>query len=161
MLFRSAGASLTLNAFDAAVFEGTFTGAGSLALSNGVQALHGAALDGVTNLVLAADGLLTGDATHDGDLAVRFDGGAYRGSIDIAGALSVAGDAVYALPEDADLPYTLTLFTYASADSATRDALAAGAETLSVPDGYVATVRVTDHSATLSVSAPGLILLLR
>jgi len=30
-----------------------------------------------------------------------------------------------------------------------------------VPDGYVATVRVTDHSATLSVSAPGLILLLR
>jgi len=157
----AAGASLTLNAFDAAVFEGTFTGAGSLALSNGVQALHGAALDGVTNLVLAADGLLTGDATHDGDLAVRFDGGAYRGSIDIAGALSVAGDAVYALPEDADLPYTLTLFTYASADSATRDALAAGAETLSVPDGYVATVRVTDHSATLSVSAPGLILLLR
>ena len=157
----AAGASLTINAFEEAVFEGTFTGDGALAVSNGVQALHGAALDGVTNLVLAAGGILTGDATHDGDLAVSFAGGAYRGSIDVTGALSVAGDAVYALPEDADLPYTLTLFTYASADAATRTALAAGAETLSVPDGYVATVRVTDHSATLSVSAPGLILLLR
>jgi hypothetical protein len=97
---------------------------------------------------------LTGDATHDGDLAVSFAGGAYRGSIDVTGALNVTGPAVYELPEDADLPYTLTLFTYASADAATRTALAAGAKTLSVPDGYVATVRVTDHSATLSVRHP-------
>ena len=157
----AAGASLTINAFDEAVFEGALTGSGSLAVSNGVQALRGAALDGVTNLVLAAGGVLTGDATHSGDLAVSFAGGAYRCSIDVTGALRVAGDAVYALPEDADLPYSQTLFTYASADAATRAALAAGAETLSVPDGYVATVRVTDQAATLTVSAPGLILLLQ
>ena len=157
----AAGASLTINAFDEAVFEGALTGSGSLAVSNGVQALRGTALDGVTNLVLAAGGVLTGDATHSGDLAVSFAGGAYRCSIDVTGALRVAGDAVYELPEDADLPYSQTLFTYASADAATRAALAAGAETLSVPDGYVATVRVTDQAATLTVSAPGLILLLQ
>jgi len=158
----ASGASLTINAFEEAAFEGAFTGAGSLTVSNGVQALYGATLDGVTNLVLTAGGLLTGHATHDGDLTVTFAGGAYRGSIHVSGSLKVMGDrVVYALPEDVELPYTLPLFTYASADAATRAALAAGAATLSVPDGYVATVRTTDHSATLTVSAPGLILLLQ
>ena len=55
----------------------------------------------------------------------------------------------------------MTRFTCNSIDTASREALIAGAASLALPSGYEATVRVTADAAYLSVAAPGTVILLR
>jgi autotransporter-associated beta strand protein len=136
------GATLTLNLFEDAVFDGAFGGAG------GTLALAG-------NHAFTC----TGAAATPGDFAVDFRGGKFGGTLHVGGALAVSGPVAYALP--ASLPASVPLFTFGSIDAASRDALVAGAASLAVPQGYAANVRVTGNAATLTVSAPGLIMMLR
>ena len=133
---------------------------GSLSVHAGVLRLEGATLTGVTNIAIRSGGELAGSATVHGDLTVTFEGGAYSGNLSVSGALAVNGPVKLSMPADATLPFSQTLVTYASADAQTRAALAA-AVTPVVPDGYRASVRVTDTSARLSVAVPGMRLLLR
>ena len=178
----ASGAELGINAFEDAVFEGDMTGTGTVTvagdgaqtfrggalsfigeiiLDSGMLELDGASLSGVTNIVLSDASVIAGDASVAGDLTVSFQGGAYRANLAVSGALSVSGDVTYSLPQDVALPYFGTLFTFGSTTEQTRTALVAGRESLSVPEGYVANVRVTANTATLSVSAPGAILMLQ
>ena len=175
-------AVLGINAFDDAVFEGNVTGTGTVSVAGdglqtfrggtlgfkgeivvdgGVLELDGATLSGVTNITLSGEGEIAGGSSVSGNLTVTFAGGAYRASLAVSGALTVTGPVAYALPGDAVFPYYQTLFTFGSADAATRAALAAGKDTLTVPAGYVATVRVTPGAAYLSVASPGSVLMVR
>ena len=176
------GAVLGIQAFEDAVFDGGLTGTGrvavvgggrqtfrggslafkgELAVSGAGLGLEGATLSGVTNLVLGTAGAVEGTASVQGSLAVTFAGGAYGARLDLTGALAVSGAVAYVLPEGAALPYSQTLFTFASTDASSRQALVDGAASLSVPAGYVANVRVTETEATLSVTAPGTLMLVK
>lgn len=152
---------LGVHAFEPATFTGSFIGAGTLAVQGGAQAFAGASLSGVTNLLLSSAGAVTGDASMAGDLTVRFAGGAYGATLAVGGALHVDGNVAYVLPQDVALPYRRTLFSFASVDAATRDALAAGAAALAVPEGFKASVHVTDTQATLTVASPSTVLTLQ
>jgi hypothetical protein len=66
-----------------------------------------------------------------------------------------------AVPADAAYPYRNTLFTYASADQVTRDALANAIKPSPVPSGHVAVLRVTATSASLVVAPVGPAVILR
>ena len=155
----SGGATLDINAFEDAAFTGAFTGGGSLRLSgDSTQTFTGGSL-GITALELNGTATFAGAASIPGDLSVRFGGGAYGATLNVTGALTVIGPVVY--PMSATLPYTRTLFTFTDIDTPSRDALLAGAVLLDVPPGYAAKVTFTPTAATLSITNPGLILMLR
>ena len=164
------------------VFSGTFSGAGTavksgaavqtlsgslafdgaLIVEAGTLNLDGAVLDGITNIVIRAGAELTGTATVSGDLTVSFEaGGLYSASLAVAGALTVEGPVTLTVPQGAAYPYYGTLFTYASADAATRQALLDAAKPTPVPAGYTALVRVTDTYAKLTVAPVGTVLTLQ
>jgi hypothetical protein len=132
-------AVLEINAFEDATFGGTFTGNGTLAL--------------------AGDHTQTFTGGAAGDFALDFRGGRFGGTLNVGGALTVTGSVAYAQP--AALPYSVTLFTFTSIDAPSREALIAGAASLDVPKGYVATVTVSGTTAKLSIMAPGTILILK
>ena len=58
-------------------------------------------------------------------------------------------------------PYYGTLFTFASADAATRQALLNATKPSSAPVGYAALVRVTDTYAKLTIAPVGSVMTLR
>lgn len=177
----TAGAMLGINAFTNAAFSGGFSGtgtvvkagaatqalsgalsfSGTLIVENGILDLSGAVLTGVTNIVLKAGGTLTGAATVNGDLTVTFEGGWYSASLTVSGALTVAGTVRLAVPPGATYPYYNTLFRYASADAATRNALANAIKPSPVPSGYAATLRVTETAAQLVIAPVGTVLSIR
>jgi autotransporter-associated beta strand protein len=177
-----AGGWLGINAFADAAFAGGIGGTGtvvkagaatqslsgalafkgSLIVEAGTLDLTGATLTGVTNIVIRSGAELTGAAAVAGGLTVIFEsGGAYSGSLAVSGALKVEGPVTLAVPEGAAYPYTGTLFTYASADAATREALRAAVLSVTPPAGHAATVRVTDGSAVLTVAPSGTVLMLQ
>jgi autotransporter-associated beta strand protein len=179
---RLSAATLGLNAFQDAAFSGGITGtgtvvktgaatqslSGALAFSGeiivetGVLDLEGAVLTGVTNIVIKSGATLTGAATVVGNLTVTFEsGGAFSGSLAVSGVLTVTGPVKLAMPAGATYPFSRALFSYASADQATRDALAAAIKPTSVPTGHAATVRVTSTSARLIVAPVGTALSIR
>jgi hypothetical protein len=142
--------------------SGALTFEGTLVVGAGTLDLTGAALTGVTGIVVKAGAELTGAAAADGNLTVTFEaGGRYSASLAVAGALTVAGPVTLALPEGAAYPYRGTLFTYASADQATRDALLNAVRPSPVPAGHAAIVRVTDGRAELVVAPVGTVLRLQ
>jgi len=172
---RLNSATLGINAFTNAAFSGGITGtgtvvktgaakqslsgalafSGTITIESGVLDLSGAALTGVTNIVIKTGGELTGAATVNGDLTVTFAGGVFSGSLAVSGQLTVVGTVKLAMPANATYPFYGTLFSYASADQATRDALAAAVKPSPVPAGSVAVVRVTATSARLIVAPVG------
>ncbi|MCL1920630.1 MAG: hypothetical protein FWG50_06055 [Kiritimatiellaeota bacterium] len=136
------GATLGINAFEDAVFDGAIDGAdATLALMGG----HAQTF--------------TSASAIPGDFTIDFRGGRFGGALHVNGALTVIGEVAYAQP--AKLPAHVPLFTFASIGSDARDALINGVSSLSIPSGMVAKVTVTPTSATLSITAPGTILLLR
>jgi hypothetical protein len=165
LAITNAGFSACTYAGDTAVLGGTLKLGGTLAplpagtrmtvATDSVLDLGGAVLDGVTNIVLKAGGELTGAATVIGSLTVTFEGGVFSGSLAVSGELKVAGAVKLAMPAQATYPYYATLFSYASADQATRDALAAAATPSPLPSGLRAVVRVTAAAARLVVAPFG------
>ena len=154
----SGGAVLGINAFEDATFTGSVTGGGTLRLSgDSAQTFTGTL--GVSNLFLTGSATLAGTATVPGSLAVTFDGGTYGATLNITGTLTASDPVAYAMPPS--LPHTRTLFTFSDIDSASRDALIAGAASLDVPKGYIAKVVFTPTTATLSIITPGTILMLK
>ena len=136
------GAVLGVNLTEDTEFAGTLAGTGgTLALAGG-HAMR-----------------LTGATATPGNLTVDFRGGRFGGLLKVGGALTVTGEVAYADP--ASLPATIPLFTFGSIAPASHDALIAGLSSLTVPKGYVANMRMTGTSATLTITAPGLILLLQ
>jgi autotransporter-associated beta strand protein len=134
------GATLGVNLFGDAAFAGSFVSEGG-------------------TLELAGSHALACVSAVSGDLAVAFRGGRFGGLLNVSGALAVTGPVAYAQP--AAFPATVPLFTFGSIDAASRDALTAGAASLSVPPGMVAKVTVTAASATLTVNAPGTVIILK
>ncbi len=175
------GAAFGINGFTDAAYAGGITGtgtvtktgvavqslsgalafSGTLAVDAGTLDLAGAALTGVTNIVLRSGGTLAGAATVNGNLTVTCEGGATRANLAVSGALTVTGALKLALPVGAELPYTQRLFAFGSADPATRAALQAAAGSLTVPVGFAASVHVTADAAYLAVAAPGTVLMLK
>jgi hypothetical protein len=173
--------TLGLNAFTNATFTGDISGTGSIvkkgsetqALSGvlsvtgeivveaGVLDLDGAVLTGITDIIIKAGGELTGSATVNGDLTVTFEGGVYSGTLAVSGSLTTAGTVNLELAEGATYPVNQLLFTYASADQATQDALAAATPPPDLPEGYGYTVRVTDTSARLTAGPAGTLIILQ
>ena len=175
------GGTLGIHAAADAVFSGTFSGDGTLVKSGaalqtlagalafdgvliveaGTLNLDGAVLDGVTNIVIRNGAELTGTATVNGDLTVTFEnGGQYSASLAVAGALTVEGAVTLTVPQGAVYPYYGTLFTYTSADAATRQALLDAVKPAPVPAGHTALVRVTDTYAKLTIAPVGTVLTL-
>lgn len=174
----NSAATFGVNAFTNAAFTGGITGTGTvvkagaakqslsgalafsgmITIENGVLDLGGAVLTGVTNIVIKTGGELTGAATVNGDLTVTFAGGVFSGSLAVSGKLTTSGTVKLAMPSGATYPYAATLFGYASADQATRDALAAAVKPTPIPLGCVAVVRVTATSARLVVAPIGTII---
>jgi autotransporter-associated beta strand protein len=136
------GATLGINAFEDAVFSGAFAGAGG-------------------TLQLAGDHAqrFTSGSVIPGDFTVEFRGGKFGGTLHVGGALTVTGAVAYAQP--ASFPATVPLFTFGSIGAASRDALVAGAASVAAPPGMAAKVTVTAASATLTVNAPGTVILLQ
>jgi autotransporter-associated beta strand protein len=179
-VFMAASGVLGLNWFEAADYAGDITGAGTVEKSGtetqtlsgtlsfsgaiivdeGVLDLTGATLTGVTNIVIRSGGTLTGKATVNGDLTVTFEGGLYRADLAVSGALSVVGDMLLSMPNGVELPYAHRLFSFGSADTATRAAIQASQSSLTVPTGFMPAVRVTADAAYLTVSAPGTLLII-
>ncbi len=177
----SAAATLGINSFAEAAFSGGITGTGTvvktgaarqtlsgtlaftgtITVESGVLDLEGAILTGVTNIVIKTGGELTGAATVNGNLTVTFEGGLFSGSLAVSGVLTVTGPVKLAMPAGATYPFARTLFSYASADQATRDALAAAIKPSPVPTGHAATVRVTATSARLIVAPVGSVISIR
>jgi autotransporter-associated beta strand protein len=176
------GGTLGINAFVDAAFTGgiggigtvvktgaatqTLSGAltfeGALIVEAGTLDLTGATLAGVTNIVIRNGAELTGVAAVSGALTVTFEtGGLYSGSLAVSGALTVAGDVTLALPEGAAYPYSRTLFTYASADAATKAALRDAVMSLPVPRNMAVTKHITDGLAQLVIAPSGTVLLLK
>jgi len=167
--------TLGINAFQNAAFSGGITGtgtvvksgaatqtlsgalafSGTLIVEDGTLDLDGATLTGVTNITLRAGGTLTGAATVGNDLTVTFEGGTCSGSLAVAGALTVTGDVAFSLPAGVTYPFVNTLFSYASADQTTLDALAAAAKPTGFPSKYTATLRVTATETRLVVAPTG------
>jgi autotransporter-associated beta strand protein len=142
--------------------SGTLAVDGTLIVEGGVLNLDGAALDGITNIMIRAGAELTGSATVSGDLTVTFEtGGRYSASLAVAGALTVEGTVTLTVPQGAEYPYHGTLFTFTSADAATRQALLNATKPSSVPAGYTALVRVTDTYAKLTIAPVGSVMTLR
>ena len=178
----SGGGTLGINAFTNAAFSGGFSGrgkvvktgtatqalsgalafTGTIVVEAGTLDLDGAALSGVTNIVIRNGATLTGAATVNNDLIVTFEtGGTYGASLAVAGALTVNGQVKLAVPGGAAYPYYRTLFTYASADETTRSALATAVKPSSVPAGYAALVRVTATAAQLAIAPVGSVMTLQ
>ena len=105
----------------------------------------------------STSGNITGVTWDDesGDLTVTFAGGVFSGSLTVSGKLTVVGTVKLAMPANATYPFYGTLFSYASADQATLDTLAAAIKPSPVPVGAVAVVRVTATSARLIVAPVG------
>jgi len=142
--------------------SGTLAVDGTLIVEGGVLNLDDAALDGITNIVICAGAELTGTATVNGDLTVTFEtGGRYSASLAVAGALTVEGAVTLTVPQGVVYPYYGTLFTFASADAATRQALLNATKPSSAPVGYAALVRVTDTYAKLTIAPVGSVMTLR
>ena len=119
-------------------------------------------LTGVTNIVIKSGATLTGAATVIGNLTVTFEsGGIFSGSLAVSGILTVTGPVKLAMPAGATYPFSRALFSYASADQATRDALAAAIKPSPLPAGHAATVRVTATSARLIVAPVGMTISIR
>lgn len=178
----SAGGVLGINAFTNAVFSGGFSGQGkvfktgaakqtlsgtlsvngSLVVEAGTLDLDGAVLTGVTNIVVMNGATLAGAATVNGDLTVTFEaGGRYCGSLAVSGALTVGGTMTLAVPEGVTYPYNSQLFSYASADQATREALAKAVKPSPVPSGYAVVLRVTGTSSRLTIAPAGMVFMMR
>ena len=177
----AAGATLGINAFTNAAFTGGITGtgtvvktgeeaqtlsgalafAGTLVVESGVLDLQGATLTGITNIVIMSGATLTGAATASGDLTVTFEGGSTSASLAVSGALEVVGTVRLTVPAGVTYPYSSTLFSYASADAATLDALANAVKPSPLPSGHAATVRVTATEAQLIIAPVGMVLSLR
>jgi len=177
-----ANGTFGIHTTDDAVFSGSFSGAGTVVKSGtavqtlsgtlavdgtliveaGVLNLEGAALDGITNIVICAGAELTGAATVSGDLTVTFEtGGCYSASLAVAGALTVEGAVTLTVPQGVVYPYYGTLFTFTSVDAATRQALLNATKPSSAPAGYTALVRVTDTYAKLTIAPVGSVMTLR
>ena len=173
--------TLGINAFTNAIFSGNISGSGSIVkwgsetqtlfsalsvvgeivIEAGVLDLEGAVLTDITNIVIKTGGELTGSATVNGNLTVTFEGGIYSGTLTVSGALTTSGTVNLAVPEGATYPLSQLLFSYASADQATQDALSAAVVTTLLPPGQNANVRVTDTSTRLVVAPAGLIIILK
>jgi len=174
-------ATLGINAFTNATFSGNITGSGSIVkwgsesqtlsgalsisgeivIEAGVLDLEGAVLTGITNIVIKTGGELTGSATVNGDLTVTFEGGIYSGTLAISGALTTSGTVSLAVPDGATYPLNHLLFSYASADQSTQDALFNAMVITLLPPGNSANVRVDDTSARLMVAPAGTLLILK
>ena len=175
-----ADATLGINAFEDATFSGDISGSGSIVkkgaetqtlsgalavtgdivVEAGVLDLEGAVLTGITNIILKTGGVLTGSATVNGDLTVTFDGGTSSATLTISGTLTTAGTVNLDVPEGTTYPLNQLLFSYASADQATLDAL--NAATLPTPpSGHSANIHVTATSARLVVAPGGTLILIR
>jgi len=141
--------------------SGTLAFSGDIIVEAGTLDLEGATLTGVTNIVIRSGGTLAGAATVSGDLTVTFEGGLYRADLTVSGALSVTGDMQLALPAGVELPYTQQLFSFGSADTATRAVIQASQSSLTVPTGYASAVHLTPATAYLTVSTPGTLLMIK
>jgi len=178
----SGGAAFGINAFTNATFTGDITGKGSvvktgsetqtlsgalsvtgqIVVAEGVLDLDGVNLIGITNIVIESGGELTGSATVDGDLSVAFGGGTYSASLAVGGTLAVSGTVKLGLEVDATSRINHLLFSYASADQATKDALAAATPPPDLPGtGYSFNVRVTDTYARVVAGATGTVTIVR
>lgn len=130
-------------------------------ISTGALPVASLDLNGKTETVNKAGGTLTGAATVNGDLAVTFAGGSYSASLAVSGMLAVSGTVRLAVPEGAGYPYSSTLFSYASADAASRAALASAITPSPASSGFRATVRVSETSAQLVIAPVGALVELR
>ncbi len=142
------------------VFAGTVTGKGTLAVCGvATQTLDGATLD-VARLELNG-GTVAGTATRSGDMAVAFNGGAWSGSLSVAGTFTATGTPVFALPETVPNGFRRTLFAYGSIPEEAAACLAAAEIRGEPPTGLKAKVRVGAKSCVLSVAADGTVLFFR
>lgn len=142
------------------VFAGTVTGKGTLAVCGvATQTLDGATLD-VARLELNG-GTVAGTAARSGDMVVAFNGGAWSGSLSVAGTFTATGTPVFALPETVPNGFRQTLFAYESLSEEAAASLAAAEIRGEPPKGLKAKVRVGAKSCVLSVAADGTVLFFR
>ena len=132
---------------------------GTLVVEAGVLLLDGAALRGVTNIVLNG-GTLAGAATVANDLVLTSRGGVYAASLDVAGRLAL--DGVPTLGTGfAGQAVRGTAFTFKETDDAARAAFAAAACAETTPGDWVFARRTDGTSFSWSVLPGGTMLLLR
>lgn len=173
--------TLGINAFTNAAFTGACTGSGtliktgswkqtlsgalnvsgSIVVEAGVLDLQGAVLTGITNIVIKTGAELTGSATVNGNLTMTFEGGKYSATLAVSGSLKTVGTVNLTKPQGMSYPLTLLLFTYASADAATQDALTNAGLTPTPPPASIVKVRLTSTSATLIVAPQGTLIQIR
>lgn len=152
-----------INAVDAAVFSGTVSGNGTLAVcGSAVQTFDGAGLPGVRTLELNG-GKIAGSASFGGkDATIAFNGGATGASLSGIGTLTVSGSVKYAAPAvvAGANHASATLFEAESIPAAAQELLRTG----TVEDsgtGFVWKVAVTGTSVTLRGAKPCTILTIR
>ncbi len=138
-------ATLGINLFEDATFNGTLSGSFSGNTTLRLLGTHTQYFDTTTSV--------------PGNLAVDFQGGSFGGTLHVNGELVVTGSVSYPLP--AILPFRTVLFTFGSISTTSRDNLIAGEASIETPAGMHAKVIVSDSTATLTISAPGTLIMLR
>ena len=181
------GATLEIDS----VYEkfGTLSGAGTLKVNSGVVAEVNACVDGSFSGAVMGEGTLafcgtatqmlsnatfrlpklelnggvvTGTASHTGDLSITFNEGAWSGTLAVSGKLTATGTPRFAVPTPAaGGAIRQTLFIYGSIDAASAEVLKSAEIVGELPAGLKAKIHVGDGMCVLTAAADGSVILFR
>ena len=166
----AAGATLKLDTEREAF--GPLTGAGTLALVRGAEAVVNTAANGTAfagsvtgtgSLVLAGSGAQTFDGAHLANgVTLAFAGGALTGELTVDGALALTGDVKFYIPADAQAGFKQQVLAWNSIDTATKakleQATIVNASALKARDLQLV---ISETACTLKHVVPGLIVVFR
>ena len=181
------GATLEIDS----VYEkfGTLSGAGTLKVNSGVVAEVNACVDGSFSGAVMGEGTLafcgtatqmlsnatfrlpklelnggvvTGTASHTGDLSITFNEGAWSGTLAVSGKLTATGTPRFAVPTPAaGGAIRQTLFIYGSIDAASAEVLKSAEIVGELPAGLKAKIHVGDGMCVLTAAADASVILFR
>ena len=148
-----------------ACVDGSFSGA---VMGEGTLAFCGTATQMLSNATFSLPklelngGVVTGTASHTGDLSITFNEGAWSGTLAVSGKLTATGTPRFAVPTPAaGGAIRQTLFIYGSIDAASAEVLKSAEIVGELPAGLKAKIHVGDGMCVLTAAADGSVILFR
>lgn len=157
----NSGVVAEVNACVDGSFSGAVMGAGTLAFCGTATQMLSNATFRLPKLELNG-GVVTGTASHTGDLSITFNEGAWSGTLAVSGKLTATGTPRFAVPTPAaGGAIRQTLFIYGSIDAASAEVLKSAEIVGELPAGLKAKIHVGDGMCVLTAAADGSVILFR